>query len=76
MCAEGKGILAADEGLSTIGKRFNLINEAFPDNPPVENNEINRRRYRELVFTAEGLEKYISGVILFEESTMHETKDG
>jgi len=68
MSTPGKGILAADESTGTIGKRFKMIN--------VENNEENRRRYRELLFTTEGLEKHISGVILFEESTMHTTKDG
>lgn len=42
----------------------------------VENNEENRRAYRELVFTTEGLEKYISGTIMFEETTGHKTTDG
>jgi len=68
MCTRGKGILAADESTGTIGKRFAMIN--------VDNTEENRRVYRELLFTTEGLEKYISGVIMFEESTMHETADG
>lgn len=44
--APGKGILAADESTGTIGKRFAPIG--------VENNEENRRRYRELLFTTEG----------------------
>lgn len=68
MSTPGKGILAADESTGTIGKRFNMIN--------VENNEENRRVYRELLFTTEGLEKYVCGVIMFEESTKHATKDG
>lgn len=42
--ADGKGILAADESTGTIGKRFKDIN--------VENNEANRRAYRDLLFTA------------------------
>ena len=42
----------------------------------VENNEENRKFYRELLFTTKGLEKHISGVILFEESTKHCLKDG
>jgi hypothetical protein len=46
IAAEGKGILAADESTGTIGKRFAGIN--------VENNEENRRKYRELLFTSEG----------------------
>lgn len=64
----GKGILAADESTGTIGKRFSGIN--------VENNEENRRAYRELLFTSEGIENYISGVILFKETLSHKTKDG
>ena len=44
VAAEGKGILAADESTGTIGKRFAGIN--------VENNEENRRKYRELLFTS------------------------
>jgi len=68
MATPGKGILAADESTGTIKKRFDMIN--------VECTEENRRVYRELLFTTKGLEKYISAVILFEESTLHETKDG
>ena len=71
MSTPGKGILAADESTGTIGKRFALIKDT-----KVENTEENRRVYRELLFTTEGLEKYISGVIMFEESTKHATKDG
>jgi fructose-bisphosphate aldolase class I len=57
--APGKGILAADESTGTIGQRFSGIN--------VENTEENRRAYRELLVTAPGIEKHISGVIFFEE---------
>lgn len=57
--AAGKGILAADESTGTIGQRFTSIN--------VENTEEHRRAYRELLFTAPGIEQHISGVILFEE---------
>ena len=64
----GFGILAADESTGTIGKRFESIK--------LENNEENRRKYRELLFTAPGIEKYISGVILYEETLNHATKDG
>jgi len=56
----GKGILAADESTGTIGSRFSEIK--------VENNHANRNEYRRLLFTTEGLEQYISGVILFEET--------
>ena len=64
----GKGILAADESTGTIGSRFSAIQ--------VENNEENRRSYRELLFTTPGLENYISGVILFEETLNQSTADG
>jgi len=64
----GFGILAADESTATIGKKFTTIN--------LENNEENRRRYRELLFTTPDFEKTISGVILFEETAKQSTKDG
>lgn len=64
----GYGILAADESTGTIGKRFEGIK--------IENTEENARRYRELLFTTKDLEKYISGVILFEGTTKQATKDG
>lgn len=60
IAAPGKGILAADESTGTIGKRFDAIS--------VENTEANRRAYRELLFTTEGVEKNISGVIMYEET--------
>jgi fructose-bisphosphate aldolase class I len=60
MVQRGKGILAADESQPTIAKRFVPIN--------VESTEENRRAYRALMFTAPGIEDYISGVITFEET--------
>lgn len=67
--APGKGILAADESTSTIGKRFNDIG--------CENNEENRRQYRQLLFTADkSLSDNISGVILFHESLYQKADDG
>jgi len=58
----GKGILAADESTGTIGQRFSKIN--------IENNEDHRRAYRDLLLNTEHAEisKYISGVILFDET--------
>jgi len=64
----GKGILAADESTGTIGKRFKSIN--------IENNRENRRHYREMLFRTPDLGKYISGVILFEETLYETTMDG
>lgn len=66
MLQDGKGILAADESNSTIGKRFASIN--------TENTEQNRRDYRLLLATTPDLEQYINGVILFEE-TFHQKDD-
>jgi len=60
ICAPGKGILAADESTGTIGQRFSSIS--------VDNTEVNRKAYRELLFTAPQIEKSISGVIMFEET--------
>ena len=60
LATPGKGILAADESTGTIGKKFTAIN--------VENTEANRQAYRELLFTTVGLEKHISGVILYSET--------
>lgn len=56
----GKGILAADESTGTIGSRFKEIG--------VGNTRENRVEYRRLLFNTPGLEQYISGVILFEET--------
>src|SRR6188508_1727574 len=68
LVAEGKGILAADESDGTIKKRFDSIN--------VESTEENRRAYRDLLFTTEGVEEYISGVILFDETIRQSASDG
>jgi fructose-bisphosphate aldolase class I len=68
LVAEGKGILAADESDRTIKKRFDSIG--------VESTEDNRRAYRELLFTADGVEEYISGVILFDETIRQSSGDG
>jgi fructose-bisphosphate aldolase, class I len=68
LVAENKGILAADESDGTIKKRFDSIG--------VESNEDNRRAYRELLFTTDGVEEYISGVILFDETIRQSAADG
>jgi len=68
IAAAGKGILAADESTGTIGQRFAGID--------VENTEENRRAYRELLVTAPGIEKHVSGVIFFEEQVDQATKEG
>jgi fructose-bisphosphate aldolase class I len=68
LVAPGKGILAADESSGTIEKRFKSIE--------VESTEENRRAYRELLFTTEGVGEFISGVILFDETIRQQTVDG
>ena len=69
MVAPGKGILAADESSGTIKKRFDGIG--------VESTEDNRRDYRELMFrSSEAMSKYISGVILYDETIWQKAKDG
>ncbi len=65
MVQKGKGILAADESNPTCGKRFESIG--------VESTERNRNIYRDLLFTTGGMEKYISGVILFDETLRQST---
>ena len=68
MVAEGKGILAIDESLPTIKKRFDTIG--------IESTEESRRSYRELLITASGSEEFISGMILFDETLRQRTRDG
>src|SRR5437764_3209538 len=68
LVAEGKGILAADESTGTIKKRFDSIQ--------LESTEDNRRAYRELRFTTPGVEEYISGVILYDETIRQSASDG
>lgn len=68
MVARGRGILAADESAGTCEKRFDTI-----DTPCTEEN---RRAYRGLLFTTPGAEKYLSGVILFDETMRQKTHDG
>jgi fructose-bisphosphate aldolase, class I len=68
MVGKHRGILAADESNSTIGKRFNTIK--------VESTEENRRAYREMLFTTPGASEFVSGVILYDETIRQKTKDG
>jgi len=68
LLAPGKGILAADESLPTIGKRFAELG--------IPSSGENRRAYREMLFTAPGLGGSISGVILFDETIRQATAKG
>jgi fructose-bisphosphate aldolase class I len=66
--ADHRGILAADESTGTIKKRFDSIS--------VDSTEENRRFYRGLLFTAQGMEEYIGGVILYDETIRQSSEDG
>ena len=68
LVAKGRGILAADESFPTIEKRFTAIS--------VKATEENRRAYRQLLFTTDGIEQFISGVILFDETLRQKADDG
>jgi fructose-bisphosphate aldolase class I len=69
MVAPGRGILAADESSGTIKKRFDAIGaDCTADS---------RRDYRELLFrSTDAMSKYISGVILYDETIRQTAKDG
>ena len=68
MVAPGKGILAADESHGTIKKRFDALG--------IDNNETNRRDYREALFRTAGMADFVSGVILFDETIHQKAADG
>ena len=68
LTAPGRGILAADESQPTIAKRFEVL--------AIEPTTENRRRYRQMLFTAPGMAEYISGVILFDETVRQTADDG
>lgn len=68
LVAQGKGILAADESTGTIKKRFTTIQ--------LESTEDSRRAYRELLFTTDRAEDYISGVILYDETIRQSASNG
>lgn len=68
MAADGKGILAMDESHGSCEKRFKSVGVDFT--------EENRRQYRQLLLTTPGLEEYVSGPILFDETIRQKTDDG
>lgn len=63
-----KGILAIDESIGTCGRRFEKLG--------VENTIENRRKYREMLVTAPGVEEYLSGYIVVPETAEQKTSDG
>ena len=68
MVASGRGILAADESNATITKRFGALD--------IESTEENRRSYRNTLLSTPGLEEYISGVIMYDETIRQKADDG
>jgi fructose-bisphosphate aldolase class I len=68
LLAPGKGILAADESDGTAGKRLAMVN--LPNEPE------HRQLFREILFTAEGIEEHLSGVIMYDSSIRNTTRDG
>ena len=68
LLSPGRGILAADESLGTIGKRFEGVG--------IESNEQSRQAYREMLFNTEGIGEFLSGVILYDETIRQKASDG
>jgi len=68
MVMPGKGLLACDESTGTVGTRLEANG--------LENTETNRMVWRNLLFTTEGISKYISGAILFEETLFQNDPTG
>lgn len=68
LMAPGKGFLAADESTGTMNKRLRSIG--------VEESAENRRRFRQLLFTGSGIEKHLSGVIMYDSSIRNQADDG
>ncbi len=66
--AKGRGILAADESTGTMTKRLSSVN--------VESTAENRLKFRETLFSSEGMKNYISGVILYDETIRQKTSSG
>ncbi|MBP9717611.1 MAG: fructose-bisphosphate aldolase, partial [Candidatus Pacebacteria bacterium] len=68
LLAPGKGILAADESDGTAGKRLEMVH--------LENTPENRQDFREMLFTTPDIEKYLSGIIMYDSSIKNSTDDG
>src|SRR4030095_7086806 len=68
LVSPGKGILAADETVATLTKRFDAL--GIPSTPTT------RRDYREMLITAPGAAEFLSGVIMYDETIRQESSDG
>ena len=68
LVAEGKGILAADETVPTLTKRFDALG--------IRSTEQSRRTYREMLFTSPGAAEFLSGVIMYDETIRQNSSGG
>jgi len=68
LVADGKGILAADETIPTLTRRFETLS--------IKSTEQSRRTYREMLFTSPGAAEFISGVIMYDETIRQKSADG
>ncbi len=68
LVADGKGILAADESVATLTRRFDTLG--------IPSTEQSRRAYREMLFTTRGAAEFISGAILYDETIRQKSSDG
>jgi fructose-bisphosphate aldolase, class I len=68
LVADGKGILAADETVPTLTKRFDTLG--------IHSTEQSRRTYREMLFTSPGAAEFIGGVIMQDETIRQKSSDG
>ena len=68
LVADGKGILAADESVATLTRRFEALG--------IQSTEQSRRQYREMLFTTPGVAAFISGVILYDETIRQKASTG
>ena len=67
LVAEGKGILAADETIPTLTRRFDTLG--------IRSTEQSRRTYREMLFTSPGAAEFISGVIMYDETIRQKSSE-
>jgi fructose-bisphosphate aldolase class I len=68
LVADGKGILAADESVATLTRRFDPLG--------IQSTELSRRAYREMLFTTSGAAEFISGAILYDETIRQKSSGG
>ena len=68
LVADGKGILAADETIPTLTRRFDTVG--------IKSTEQSRRTYREMLFTSPGAAEFISGVIMYDETIRQKSSRG